>query len=138
MSRSFAEDNAFGLASEDTNRVALETLVGTPLIKDKNIYASFDFHNEGKTIYVELKTRLIPHDRYDTALISASKVEFCRDPTKTYYFVWAYSDGLFYLKYDKEVWAQFECKPFVRHQRSDYNDTPKDHFFIPYTALTRV
>ena len=135
--RTFREDNQRGLASEAQRHSTLETLVGSALTKDPNPYATFDFFNEGKTIYVELKTRFIPHDKYPTALISANKVEFCTDPNKTYYFCWAYSDGLYYLKYDKAVFDTFQVEDYVRHQREDYNDVPKPHYFIPHTVLVK-
>ena len=134
----FASDYARGTASQVANRTVIEGLVGSSLVEDQNPYATFDFHNEGKTIYVELKTRFIAHDTYPTALIGANKVRFCSDPNKTYYFVWAYTDGLYYIKYDPTVFEHLECRPFVRHARADYNDVETDHYFIPHTLLTKV
>ena len=134
----FANDYSRGTASQTANRSALETLVGSSLLEDQNPYATFDFHNDVKTIYVELKTRFIEHDRYATALIGANKVRFCTDPNKSYFFVWAYTDGLYYIKYDPTVFQHIECRPFVRNSRADYNDVEADYYFIPHTLLSKV
>lgn len=135
---SFANDFARGTASEVANHTVIEGLVGSSLVKDPNPYATFDFHNSGKTVYVELKTRFIEHDRYPTALIGANKVRYCTDENKEYYFVWAYTDGLYYVKYDPKVFEHLECRPFCRNARTDYNDVENDHYFIPHTLLTKV
>lgn len=137
--RTFAEDYARGLASESAKKSAIESITGCEMFKAPNTFAPLDFSNDGKTIYAELKTRFIKHDQYDTALISASKIDHCNDPTKEYYFVWAYNDGLFYLKYNKEEWSKFECKDFCRNNtRADYNDRPQRTYYIPYQSLTRA
>ena len=74
-----------------------------------------------------------------TFTISESKVLKAQaDPTKTYYFFWAYSDGLFYLKYDPDVWSQFEVGPFKRWDRIDRIEKPHRHYFIPYESLIRI
>jgi len=135
--RTFRQDYATGTANEDTTRSTIERITGCGMQKDTNKYAPLDFHNEPKTIYAELKTRLIPHDKYPTALIGANKVEFCSDPNKSHYFCWAYSDGLYYLKYDKELFDTFQVEDYVRHARADFNDVPKPHYFIPHQVLVK-
>ncbi len=137
--RSVAGDVAFGLASEETHKTKIAGFVGCDLTKDNNRYAPFDYYNNDKTIYCELKTRRIPHNKYPTCLISESKVLKAQsDPTKTYYFFWAYEDGLFYLKYNPAVWSQFEVGPFKRWDRIDRVEKPHRHYFIPYESLVRI
>jgi hypothetical protein len=137
--RSVKGDLAFGLAAEETHRTEIAGFVGCGLNKDPNPYAAFDFYNDEKTIYCELKGRRIPHDKYETCIITESKVlKAAADPTKTYYFFWAYEDGLFYLKYEPEVFSKFEVKPFKRFNRVDKIEKEHRHYFIPYQSLHRI
>ncbi len=109
------------------------------MFKSPGTYSRFDFSNEGKTIYAELKTRFMKHDKYPTTLLTAAKVDACKkDPNKEYYFIFAFEDGVYYLKYDDSVFNEFECKSFCRYRRADHVDSPKLHYFIPYTSLRSV
>jgi hypothetical protein len=137
MITSTRDDLQFGLSSESRNHSSIERLVGCGLIKDSNPYSSFDFHNEDKTVFAELKTRRIRHNQYPTTLISADKIAHIEEG-KDYYFVWAYVDGMYYLKYDPDVWATFECKMFARYDRSDRREFPKPHIFIPCELLKPI
>jgi len=103
--------------------------------KDTNHYSSFDFHNSDRTVFAELKTRRIRHNQYPTTIISADKIAHIEDG-KDYYFIWAYVDGLYYLKYDPNLWEKFECKMYRRFDRSDRVEVPKPHIFIPCSHLT--
>ena len=135
---SVADDVAFGEANELRNKGLLEKLVGCGLTKDPNRWASMDFYNENKTVLVELKSRRIRSDLYATAIISADKIHKIRDNGTTHYLAWAYEDGLFYVKYDKEKWDKYECKMYKRYNRSDRIEYPKLHYFVPRTDLIAV
>jgi hypothetical protein len=140
--RTFKEDHANGLKNEQDHKSFLEEAFGSPLTKDTNPYAAFDFFNETKTMFVELKCRGIDHDRWPTALISANKVAFAKrglkeDPTKRYYFVWIYRDGIYYLPYEEELWSAFETGEFQRNERADRTEVPCATTFIPHQALLR-
>jgi hypothetical protein len=134
---STTEDLAFGLGSEVRNMSAIERLVGCGLIKDSNHYSSFDFHNADKTVFAELKSRRIRHNQYPTAIISADKIAHIEEG-KEYFFVWTYVDGMYYLKYDPDVWSTFECKMYARFDRSDRREFPKPHIFVPHEFLKPV
>ena len=140
--RTFKEDHEQGTMNERTHKSFLEEAFGTTLTKDTNIYSAFDFFNESKTIYVELKCRGINHDRWPTALISANKVAFAKkgikeDPSKRYYFVWMYKDGIYYLPYDEELWSTFTTGEFQRNDRADRIEIPCATVFIPHQVLLR-
>jgi hypothetical protein len=136
MPVSTAEDLSFGLASESRNIGLIEKLVGCSMQKDTNHYSSFDFHNSDRTVFAELKTRRIRHNQYPTTIISADKIAHIEDG-KDYYFIWAYVDGLYYLKYDPNLWEKFECKMYRRFDRSDRVEVPKPHIFIPCELLSK-
>lgn len=132
-------DIAFGEASEMTNLDILQTYLDTKLER-KGGYAVFDFENPTKTIFVELKTRRIRHDTYDTALIGLNKVAFCNAVNDVdYWFAYCYTDGIFVIKYDKELFDTFEVRhDYRRGPRSDTINNDQSVVFIPTEYLKKV
>lgn len=135
---SYKKDYNTGIQSEQNNQKVIENFIGCPLIKDPNRYAIFDFFNESKTIYVEMKTRNINHNTYATAMIGYNKVEFCKDSTTTYYFIFVYKDGIYYIRYDKSLFETLETGYFKRYDRIDYTDTESKIIYIPYELLKKI
>lgn len=129
-------DLAFGTRSEDLIKNQIECIVKTPLTKLGG-YSIMDYSNETNTLYVELKTRRIRHDAYATALIGANKIAFCNDPSKEYYFVFCYSDGIYYIKYDKKLFDTFERRDdYYRGERSDCYNPVQSVVYIPISKLS--
>ena len=132
------EDLAFGLSSEDKLLQTLDGVFGTRLSKS-SYYSPMDFHNSSKTLYVELKTRRIAHDRYSTALIGLNKTHFCSDPEKKYYFVYCYTDGMYYIEYNKELFDTFDVDyEYVRGDRSDCINYSSSVVHIPISQLKKI
>ncbi len=132
---SVAIDRAFGLKSEDENHQKLESLVGCGLTKETYRFAPFDFYNDGKTIYVELKTRRFNYNKYPTTLVPLSKVNTCeKDPNRKYIFAFAFQDGLYYIEYNKSQFDLYERTDFKRNDRND--SVP--HLLIPIADLQLV
>jgi len=130
-------DLAFGFRSEDMIKNQIERIVKTPLIKQGG-YSIMDYTNASNSLYVELKTRRINHDSYPTALIGANKIEFCNDPKKDYYFVFCYSDGIYYIKYDETLFNTFErSDSYYRGARADCINFAQSVFYIPIERLTK-
>jgi hypothetical protein len=135
--RTQAEDLRFGYTHEQNVLERLQKQFGTTLLRGGN-WDTMDYSNPAKTIFIELKSRRVPHDRYPTAIIGRNKIRFCSDPTKEYYFVYNYEDGLFYIKYDPELFATFEVvTEYQRNRRADATDAPQEVVMIPYKYLTR-
>lgn len=132
-----SQDLTFGLTSEQKNKKTLEAFFGCGLSKTSN-FAPMDFTNESKTIYLELKTRRIPHNLYPTALIGKNKVDFCKGSTAECYFVFVYTDGLFYIKYDAALFETFVCEDFERGMREGGIQPKQLFYYIPHTALSPV
>jgi hypothetical protein len=135
---SLAADLAFGTMNEEQKQGALERCFMEKLTKDANKWALFDFYNEARTVYVEMKSRNNKHDTYPTTIVGRNKIAFCTDPNKKYYFVFVFQDGIYYIQYDKAVFDAFECADFVRNTRCDYQDRVSPYVFIPVSALTRM
>lgn len=134
---SLKQDLAFGETSEQTNQRALEVFFNKTLIR-RGGYAPFDY-DDGATFYVELKTRRIPHDMYPTAIIGGNKVDTAAaNPNRTYWFCYAYNDGIYGIQYDKDVFDTFSRSEYARGERSDYHNRPQECVFIPHTSLKRI
>jgi len=133
------EDLKFGLENEKKVLPVLEQFLETKLKKDTNPYSIYDWWNETKTVFVELKSRRIAHNQYETAMIGENKVKMCNNPSINYYFVWLYTDGLFYLKYDKKLFDSFDKKELKISFRYDVGRSEISNVIhIPYKLLTKL
>jgi hypothetical protein len=132
-----ADDVAMGENSENRNFLTLQRYLSTTL-EHNGTYAVMDFSNPNKTVYVELKTRRIRHDQYPTALIGKNKIDFCSDPTKSYYFVYSYVDGLYAIKYSKALFDTFETAVYKRNDRPDAPAVENIVVYIPHEHLAKI
>ena len=138
MKPTLKDDLAFGTKNEETVWKQIEGMTGCSLSRLGG-YSPLDYTNEAKTVWVELKTRRIKHDAYPTALIGANKVEFCKTPNASYYFVFSYNDGLWYIKYDKELFDSFHLEDgFERSWRPDASNAPQRIVHIPVNHLSKI
>jgi len=131
-------DIIFGEKSEGTLLERIEGLIGQPLARQGG-FNIMDYTNANKTVYVELKTRRIRHDAYSTAIIGKNKILFCSDPSKEYYFVFSYLDGVFYIKYDAQLFSSFEVQnDFYRGEREDCVNRAQCVVMIPTKLFLRI
>lgn len=132
-------DLEFGIKSEMTNHEILEGFLNTSLNR-KGGYSVFDFEDPTKTIFVELKTRRIRHDQYPTALIGLNKIQFCEfDRDVQYWFVFCYTDGIYAIKYERELFGGFDTTDsFVRGSRTDCEQREQSIVYIPVEHLQKV
>lgn len=86
-----------------TNEFKVISYLQSNLVDIKNIegkYSLFDFKNEDETIFYELKSRRIHHDKYDDIMMGLNKFEYClNNPTKEFIFLFLYTDGLYQWKF---------------------------------------
>ena len=130
-------DLDYGTTSESNNRKKLESIFKKKFIH-RGGFSTFDY-DDGATFFVELKTRRIVHDRYPIALIGANKVQTAREnPTRTYWFCFAYEDGIYGIQYSKEVFDTFEHSDYSRGEREDYHNRPQHTYFIPCELLQKL
>lgn len=132
-----SQDIAFGLNSENNYKNRLETFFGCGL-KKTGTYDAMDYTNESQTIFIEMKTRRVTHNQYPTALIGKNKVDFCKASNAECYFVYVYLDGVFYIKYDPELFATFECADYQRGWREGGIQPRQLFYFIPHEHLTKI
>jgi hypothetical protein len=92
------EDVEFGLSKEDEYFDLLKDCFDETLEKTNNKFNLFDYI--GQECYIELKSRRVKHDAYLDTMIGYNKVEFAQSCLKPVIFCFAFTDGLYYYKFD--------------------------------------
>src|SRR5271155_2779175 len=114
--RSFNEDLKTGKAAE---KDILSTLKKT--LDDKQIeivpgmYSKFDYESPSRRI--ELKCRTNSSTKYNTTMISLSKVYDAENYDGDYYFVFKFTDKLMMIEFDEKQFKKFERNIIVRKDR---------------------
>jgi len=137
MNRTFTNDYKFGLQNEDKILPLINKYFNTdslnPIIKSVSSFSLNDF--ESDTTLYELKSRTNNYNKYNDTLLGFNKII---NGSKKQVFLFNFTDGLFYIEYDETLFNTFTKKPFVRNQRTDYNDIPKIYLFIPINKLKKI
>lgn len=132
--RTFQDDYELGKTKEDETLATLRIKI-PDLRKDANKFALFDYYNT--TTYVELKTRTFAHDKYPTTMVGYNKVQVAEsNPDKTYYFAFAFTDGLYWVEYDKDKFGTYEVKQGGRWDRG--RPELNQYCYIPIGDLTKL
>ncbi len=127
---SFKTDYSLGKKNEDK----VFTLIckywsDRNIIKSNDVVSNYDFYDT-KYKY-ELKSRRCSSDTYSTTLIPEMK---CHKKT---YLLFLFTDGLYYIRYRKCVFEEFEKKLFVKN-RNDKDDVQKNYFYIQIDKLKKI
>jgi hypothetical protein len=130
----YSVDVDYGLMSENDMLPFLEFYFKTDLVKSSSKYCKYDYKGEG--IKIELKTRRVSHDDFPTTFVNSSKIDYVKtlaDDTE-FYFVFKYTDGIYYIKYDRELFDTFHQENTTIHSRG-YNII---NTLIPICYLTSM
>jgi len=128
---SFALDNKFGKEQEEKYFETIKTFFNDN-IKTTSKYCRYDF--EGETARYELKSRNVRYSHFETTLIPYDKIK----DDKKLIFLFNFTDGLYYIEYNKEKFKSFKLDYFKRITRSDFNDKCKLYYFIPIEQLNKI
>ena len=136
--RSLENDRLFGGQNEASTNLLLNTYFNTEFRNTKDIYNTrfyqYDFENEDKTICIEMKSRRNKHNAYPTTIVPVNKVIGDID---RYIFVFHFTDGVYFIDYNKERFDTYETR-MISTNRRGIVDIPKLHFCIPITDLTKI
>jgi hypothetical protein len=124
-------DIIFGTGVEVPVINKLECYFGETIKKAEDKFSPFDAYSEN-TKY-EIKSRRNRYNQYPTTIIACDKTR----TAGRLVFVFHFTDGLYYIEYNKEKFSQFEIKP-VSAIRAGGVRTLKDHFFIPIECLEKI
>jgi hypothetical protein len=127
---SYKYDYSFGIQKEGEILPIIRNYFERDIQKCSQRYELYDFFDE-KYKY-ELKSRNINYSEYEKTIIPADKI------CKGLILLFNFKDGLYYIKYRKSKFDMFERKLFVRNQRNDYNDIPKEYIYIPIDKLKKI
>lgn len=124
----FENDYIFGASKENEIFDILEQKFGK-LIKNSR-YSKYDFENEKYAI--ELKSRKCNYSFYPTTLLTCNKIT---NTNKKLYFIFNFTDGIYYIKYREHIFNTFEKKKYSRVNKT-YDE--KDYYFIPIEYLKKI
>lgn len=94
--------------------------------------SKYDF--QAPNLLIEVKSRKNTYNKYPTTLITCNKVISIPDDTKIV-FVFNFTDGVYYIEYDEELFDTFSIITFSRANLS-YDE--KDHYQIPINHLIKL
>jgi hypothetical protein len=100
--RTFNSDYIVGRASEEKYLPCLQRA-----FKDESLthtrHKSDIFDYIGNNKYIELKTRSFENTKYPDTMIGLNKIKYAQDnPDKEFYFVFAFTNGVYYWKYNAD------------------------------------
>jgi hypothetical protein len=129
--RTFKDDYSFGVSEEDKILQKINDYFKDNIVKSKSSKSIYDY--KGGANYYEVKSRKNTYDAYPTTLIGANKVF-----TNNQVFIFNFTDGIYYIKYDEDLFKTFDKKLFKRNTRSDYIDKESYYYFIPCNKLIKI
>ena len=128
-------DIKFGLQAENDLYDILKEKFDKNLVRSTDKYSRYDYYSD--SCIVELKTRRNTKDKYPTTMIGLNKFDDClRDCSKDYYFVFNFTDGVWYWKFDKDEYDEFEKRIGGRNDRG--YDESSMYLYIPVNMLIKL
>ena len=111
-----------GRDNEQKLKPILEKYFETKL-EDMGRYSKMDFVDILKKLYIEIKGRNISKDKYLTTLLNYEKIEYANkllaeDKERKIYFVFSFTDGVYFIKYDEYLFSTFNKKNFYLQARN--------------------
>lgn len=123
-------DYQYGIQKQNDVLPKIQSFFNDNIIPTVNKFAPYDY--EGETASYELKSRTNKKDTYPTTCLPEDKINPSHPKKQVYLF--HFTDGLYYIPYNKEEFSSFECKPFRRY-RVGVNDKEKNYVYIPVSKL---
>lgn len=130
------DDLDYGLPKENPVIDTLKKWFEEEITKSTYQYCPHDGFS--KTTEYEIKSRRNRYNQYPTTIIPCSKIRNMKRDRLV--FVFNFTDGLYYIQYDKEKFAKYEIKMVeaVRKRGGVIGKNLEPHFFIPIGDLTHI
>ena len=131
----FQKDLQFGLQSEKDQLPIIRKYFNDPTIeRATKTFSVNDYLSSNKRL--ELKTRTFNYNKYETTMIGLSKTKDAIKFDGEYFFLFKFTDGLYFIKYDKELFDTFEVKMGGRQDRNvkEFNK----YVYIPIEFLQEI
>jgi len=130
---SFRRDYDFGIVIQSRFLPFYENFFKDNLKETPLKFAPYDY--EGTKASYELKSRNNTYSKYPTTCIGTDKIK--SDHHKDQVFIFHFTDGDYYIRYDKKLFDTFETKNFRRY-RIGHRDVEKLYTYIPIECLTKI
>lgn len=131
----FLKDRMLGSQKEDELLPFFRTHFNdNSIVKQLNPYSVMDF--KGKKLSIELKTRNIPINKYESTMVGYNKFLFCSKLNKDIqcYFFFQFTDCLVYYHYDN-----LDIFTIADGGRSDRGmEESSKYVFIPTNKLIKI
>jgi hypothetical protein len=128
---SYKNDRINGMRAEDAVLPVIREYFKRDISRKTSRYCKYDY--ECTEYKYELKSRSNEYRKYPTTIIGIDKLV-----SDMMIFLFSFTDGLYYIEYEKELFDKFEIQKYVRHPRFGIKDVEKDHLFIPIEELTLI
>lgn len=125
----YPRDYRFGTEQENIVLPKLKEFFKRDIQKSSERYCKYDFFDDEYNY--EMKSRKNRYNQYPTTLITEDKIV----GDKKIVFLFNFTDGLYYIEYDKDKFSKYERKMFSRAGVS-WNE--KSHVYINITDLIPV
>jgi hypothetical protein len=126
------DDLDYGLPKEDPVIEKLSRYFDEKIERALEKYSPFDASSDN-TKY-EIKSRRNEYAKYPTTIIPVDKVQRIKGRIV---FVFNFTDGLYYIEYNRTEFTKYEIKEVEAYRRNGVI-TSKPHFFIPIIDLIRI
>lgn len=123
-----------GEIGEAICKIELETYFGVTLNKTPKNFV-FDFKDNNGTYY-EIKSRNNYHNKYPTTMVGHNKLLFADRLNKPVYFVFKFTDGIYYYEYDKSKINELQISKGGRCDRG--KQEYKQYAYIPIELLKKI
>jgi len=130
MSRHIVGCYNYGKEQEKKVYPIIQEYFKEKIIHSQGQYDKYDFIGDTKVF--ELKSRRNKHNSYSTTMITCNKL---KQIDKELILLFNFTDGLYFIKFEKELFDTFFSQPFVRDEVNAY---PLDHVYIPIEHLTLI
>jgi len=127
----FQSDYAWGKEQETLVFNILKPIVGPSLEHIEQFNSPYDFRDS--KYWYEVKARRCSYRQYPTTLLPYNK---CISGDSIFIFV--FTDGIYFIRYDMELFNTFDVAPFSRGKRADFNDKPQLYYYIPISKLLPI
>lgn len=132
--RTRKDDLTFGLEKEKIVLPIISKYFNDNIKMVVDRFSTYDF--EGDKYIYELKSRTNRFNAFNETLIPYNKI--INNTTKPIKFLFLFTDGLYYIKYNQKKFKNYKIDVFCRFKRSDYNDQPALYFYIPISDLRKI
>jgi len=130
------EDKEFGILQENEKKNIIDQYFACNSVKLSEHHC-YDFYDKKTQTYYEIKSRKNAYNSYPDTVVGYNKIEYIPSrPGRLFYFIFNFTDGLYYIKYEQKLFDTFIVKKFGRWDRGKYEI--KDHIFIPIKYLTKL